>query len=189
MSVLIKKLLLALLTDKKARKTAVGILLGIIVMIMMPIGAVTALLNSEITIDPEVFKQEVEAQMAGEEHADTQLLDERLSRISVKLTEAGFSELVKSAQNLAVVFLSDRMGEEGFVEMLVNCFQPGQTNESFLAAVNEAFDTEISLEDLSAVAGELEIATEAETETAEKLTEESSEESEEETSEVSASSI
>lgn len=175
MSVLIKKLLLALMADKKTWKTAIGILLGMIVMILMPIGAVTALLNSGITIDPEVLKQEVQAQMSGEVHADTQRLEEILSRISVKMTEAGFSEQVKAAQNLAVVFLSDRMGEATFVEQLVSCFQPGQTNESFLAAVNEAFDTEISLEDLSAVAGELAIKTDVESEIEDSGTENSSE--------------
>lgn len=172
---LIKKLLLALLTDKKARKAAVGILLGIIVMIMMPIGAVTALLNSEIMIDSEVLKQEVQAQMSGEVHADTQRLEEILSRISVKMTEAGYSEQTKAAQNLAVVFLSDRMGEGEFVEMLVSCFQPGQSNESFLSAINEVFGTEISLEDLSAVAGDLKIETEVELETVDSGTENSSE--------------
>ncbi len=128
--------------------------MGILVMIMMPVAAVTALLNSEIKIDPEVLKQEVQAQMSGEELADTQFLEDCLNKISIKITEAGFQELAKQVQNLAVVFLSDRMEEDGFVDLLISCFQPGQTSESFLSVINEVFDTEISLEDLNAVAGQ-----------------------------------
>ena len=49
------------------------------------------------------------------------------------------------------------MEEEGFAEMLAGCFQSGQTNESFLAVVNEAFGAEITLEEINAVAGDLAI--------------------------------
>ena len=46
---------------------------------------------------------------------------------------------------------------EGFAETLAGCFQSGQTNESFLAVVNEAFGVEIAQEELTAVAGDLAI--------------------------------
>ena len=136
MSAIIKKLLLAVLTDKKALKTIGGILLGIVVLIMMPIGALTALLSGGITFDPDELKQEVAAQMSGENMAGGERLSKKLSEISEAMEAAGFADYVKPAQNISVVFLSDRMEEEGFAEMLAGCFQSGQTNESFLAVVN-----------------------------------------------------
>lgn len=157
MSTIIKKLLLAVLTDKKALKTIGGILLGIVVLIMMPIGALMALISGGITIDPEVLKQEVEAQMSGENLAGGEILSGKLAKISEAMEAAGFAEFIKPAQNIAVVFLSDRMEDDGFAEMLAGCFQSGQTNESFLAVVNVAFGAEISLEEINAVAGDLAI--------------------------------
>ena len=157
MSVIIKKLLLAVFTDKKALKTVGGILLGIVVLIMMPIGALTALLSGGITIDPGELKQEVEAQMSGENMADGELLSEKLSEISEAMEAAGFAEYVKPAQNIAVVFLSDRLETDGFAETLAGCFQSGQTNESFLAVVNVTFGVEIPPEELTQVTGDLTI--------------------------------
>lgn len=157
MSVIIKKLLLAVLTDKKALKRIGGIMLGIAVLIMMPIGALTALLSGGIALDPDELKQEVEAQMSGENMAGGERLSEKLSEISEAMEAAGFAEFVKPAQNISVVFLSDRMEEEGFAEMLAGCFQSGQTNESFLAVVNVAFGAEITLDEINAVAGDLAI--------------------------------
>ena len=162
MSVIIKKLLLALLTDKKLRKTIGGILLGLVVMIMMPIGAVIALLNSEVVIDPDALKQEVEAQMSGENMAGGELLSAKLSEISAAFEEAGFSEFIRPAQNISVVFLSDRLEEEGFAETLAGCFRTGQTTESFLLVVNAVFGVEITLEELTAVTGDLTIEPETE---------------------------
>lgn len=186
MIAVLKRLLLAALTDKKVLKTLGGILLGIVVLIMMPIGALMALFSGGLTIDPEVLKQEVAAQMSGEDMAGGELLSGKLAEISEAMEAAGFAEFIKPAQNISVVFLSDRMEEEGFAEMLAGCFQSGQTNESFLAVVNVAFGAEISLEGINAVAGDLAIEPETgETDTSkdetrtETGTEEMTEESEE----------
>ena len=132
-------------------------MLGIAVLIMMPIGALTALLSGGITIDPDELKQEVAAQMSGEDMAGGERLSEKLSEISEAMEAAGFAEYVKPAQNISVVFLSDRMEEEGFTEMLAGCFQSGQTTESFLTVVNATFGVEIAQEELTAVAGDLAI--------------------------------
>ena len=157
MIAVVKRLLLAVLTDKKALKRIGGIMLGIVVLIMMPIGALTALLSGGITIDPGELKQEVAAQMSGEDMAGGERMSEKLSEISEAMEAAGFAEYVKPAQNISVVFLSDRMEEEGFTEMLAGCFQSGQTTESFLTVVNVTFGVEIAQEELTAVAGDLAI--------------------------------
>ena len=47
----LKKIAVAILTDKKLRKTFLGIVLGIIVIIVMPFAAIIALFNGGINID------------------------------------------------------------------------------------------------------------------------------------------
>lgn len=46
----LKKIAVAILTDKKLRKTFLGIVLGIIVIIVMPFAAIIALFNGGINI-------------------------------------------------------------------------------------------------------------------------------------------
>jgi hypothetical protein len=157
MIAVVKRLLLAVLTDKKALKRIGGIMLGIAVLIMMPIGALTALLSGGIALDPDELKQEVAALMSGEDIAGRELLSEKLSEISEAMEAAGFAEYVKPAQNISIVFLSDRLEDDGFAETLAGCFQSGQTTESFLTVVNATFGVEIAKEELTAVAGDLAI--------------------------------
>ena len=53
----LKKIAVAILTDKKLRKTFLGIVLGIIVIIVMPFAAIIALFNGGINIDTHLFLQ------------------------------------------------------------------------------------------------------------------------------------
>ena len=52
----LKKAVVALLTDPKVRKTIVGIILGIIIIIVMPIIAVVSIFNGDIQIDQTVAR-------------------------------------------------------------------------------------------------------------------------------------
>lgn len=49
----LKKIAVALLTDKKALKTIGGIVLGVLIIIIMPIVAVVSLFNGGIEIDTD----------------------------------------------------------------------------------------------------------------------------------------
>ena len=49
----LKKIAVAVLTDKKLRRTVLGIVLGVIIIIIMPVAAVISLFNGDIEIDTD----------------------------------------------------------------------------------------------------------------------------------------
>ena len=75
-----------------------------------------------------------------------------LTQLQNALKEAGFGfEEFRKAQALYWLALSSFSEEAGFVEKLVGCFAPGQTNEELVANVNAAFGTDIDPEEFSQI--------------------------------------
>ena len=68
----LKKIAVAILTDKKLRKAVLGIVLGIIIIVIMPVVAVIALFNGDINIDTDRLQQIVVEEMSDEEKAKLQ---------------------------------------------------------------------------------------------------------------------
>ena len=148
----LKKIAVAILTDKKLRKTFLGIVLGIIVIIVMPFAAIIALFNGDINIDTDRLQTLVVQNMSAEEQARLQRVENLILEIEEKMTAAGFdSQRVKEAQVLYVLALSDFSEEAGFVDKLVGCFAEGQSDAELIAAVNAAFGTDLSAEDFTKV--------------------------------------
>ena len=148
----LKKIAVAILTDKKLRKTFLGIVLGIIVIIVMPFAAIIALFNGGINIDTNRLQTLVVQNMSVEEQARLQRVEDLMYEIEDKMTEAGFDkQRVKEAQVLYVLALSDFSEEAGFVDKLVGCFAEGQSDAELIAAVNAAFGTDLSAEDFTKV--------------------------------------
>ena len=148
----LKKIAVAILTDKKLRKTFLGIVLGIIVIIVMPFAAIIALFNGGINIDTNRLQTLVVQNMSAEEQARLQQVENHMLEIEEKMTAAGFdNQRVKEAQVLYVLALSDFSEEAGFVDKLVGCFSDGQTDAQLIATVNAAFGTDLSAEDFTKV--------------------------------------
>ena len=68
----VKKIAVAILTDKKLRKTVLGIVLGIIIIIVMPFAAIIVLFNGDIHIDTDRLQTLVVQNMSAEEKARLQ---------------------------------------------------------------------------------------------------------------------
>ncbi len=148
----LKKIAVAILTDKKLRKTFLGIVLGIIVIIVMPFAAIIALFNGGINIDTNRLQTLVVQNMSAEEQARLQRVEDLMYEIEDKMTDAGFDkQRVKETQVLYVLALSDYSEEAGFVDKLVGCFAEGQSDAELIAAVNVAFGTNLSAEDFTKV--------------------------------------
>ena len=136
----LKKVATYILTDKKALK-AVGLIIGIVlVIILLPIGALLAIFNGGIEIDTgrldEIY-QERQLQLV-----------EVWETVESAMTEAGFDETrIEEAQALFIFGLSDHVGEEGFADSLVSCFAEDQTDSELIDAVNSKFGTSIEVED------------------------------------------
>lgn len=102
----LKKIAVALLTDKKVLKTVGGIVLGIIIIIIMPIVAVVSIFNGDINIDTDRLQQMVVQNLSAEEEAKLQFVEDTMLAIEDEMTAAGFdAQRAKEAQVLyGVVF-------------------------------------------------------------------------------------
>lgn len=148
----LKKIAVVILTDKKLRKAVLGIVLGIIIIVIMPVVAVIALFNGDINIDTDRLQQIVVEEMSDEEKAKLQAVEDTMYAIETAMTEKGFTaERIKEAQVLYTLALYDRSKADGFVDKLVGCFAEDQTDEQLISAVNAAFGTELKAEDYSKI--------------------------------------
>ena len=136
----LKKVATYILTDKKALKV-VGLIVGIIlVIILLPIGALLAIFNGGIEIDTgrldEIY-QERQIQLV-----------EIWESVESAMADAGFDQTrIDEAQALFIFGLSEHVGEDGFADDLVSCFEEEQTDSELIDAVNSKFGTSIEVED------------------------------------------
>lgn len=151
----LKKIAVAILTDKKALKTVGGIVLGIIIIIIMPIVAVVSIFNGDINIDTDRLQQMVVENLSAEEQAKLQLVENTMLGIEEKMKAAGYIGRVKEAQVLYVLALSDYAEEDGFIDKLVGCFAADQSDEQLISAVNSAFGTSLITEDFTKIMGSI----------------------------------
>ena len=148
----LKKIAVAVLTDKKLRRTVLGIILGVIIIIIMPVAAVISLFNGDIKIDTDRLQTLVVENLSAEEKAKLQAVEDMMKAIETAMTEKGFTaEKAKEAQVLYVLALSDYAEQTDFVSKLAGCFTEDQTDEQLIAAVNSAFGTELKFEDYSKI--------------------------------------
>ena len=95
----LKKIAVAVLTDKKLRRTVLGIILGVIIIIIMPVAAVISLFNGDIKIDTDRLQTLVVENLSAEEKAKLQAVEDMMKAIEVAMTEKGFTaEKAKEAQ-------------------------------------------------------------------------------------------
>ena len=151
----LKKLSAVVLSDKNNHKTVVGIIIGIIVIIVMPIAAVLSIFSGDMNIDTDRLRQMITESLTSEEEDNLKLIEETMLTIDEKMTAAGFPNRVKEAQALYVLALSDYSREDGFTDKLVGCFAADQTDEQLISAVNEAFGTDINSEDFTKVMNDI----------------------------------
>ena len=136
----LKKVATYILTDKKARKV-VGMIVGIVlVIILLPMGALLAIFNGGIEIDTgrldEIY-QERQIQLV-----------EIWETVESAMTDAGFDQTrIDEAQALFIFGLSNHVGDDGFADALVSCFEDGQSDRELIDAVNAKFGTSIEVED------------------------------------------
>ena len=148
----LKKIAVAVLTDKKLRRTVLGIILGVIIIIIMPVAAVISLFNGDIKIDTDRLQTLVVENLSAEEKAKLQAVEDMMKAIETAMTEKGFTaEKAKEAQVLYVLALSDYAEQTDFVSKLAGCFTEDQTDEQLIAAVNSAFGTTLNAEDFTKV--------------------------------------
>lgn len=147
----LKKIAVYILTDKKALKTVLGIVLGVIIIIIMPIVAIVSIFNGNIEIDTNRLQTMVVENLSAEEQEKLQFVEDTMYGIETAMKDAGHTGRIKEAQVLYVLALSDKAHESDFISKLVGCFTVEQTDEQLIAAVNSAFGTQLTVEDFGNV--------------------------------------
>ena len=87
----LKKIAVAVLTNKKLRRIVLGIILGIIIIIMMPMVAILSIFSGDINIDADRLQDIVIEEMSDEEKAKLQTVEDMMNAIESAMTEKGFT--------------------------------------------------------------------------------------------------
>lgn len=151
-AVIVKKAVVVVATDKKLRKIVLGIILGALIIIMLPIAVVMGLANQEIEIDVDRAQELIVENMSYEDREMLLSIEDTMNAIDVAMTDAGHSpSRVTEAQVLYILALSEQSTTDDFVERLVNCFALDQSDENLISRVNATFGTNIVAQDFSNV--------------------------------------
>lgn len=138
------------LSGRKVGKILVSVVLGLIILVIMPILAVTSVCRASFRNNSDEIRQAVIESLSEEDRARLQFVEDTMENIRQTMVEAGHSAVqVKEAQVLTVLVLAEYAEEEGFVETLAGCFHEGQTDEELVATVNAAFGTSFAAADFT----------------------------------------
>ena len=137
---ILKKVAVAIVSDKKGRKWLLGVILGITFIILMPIIALLGIFSGGLDLNLDGIYDKIHEQQAKMEIVAQDIEDEMLN--------AGYTQVeVQEAQTLYIFALHDEAEEDGFVLRLVGCFETDQTDEELVQKVNTEFGKEITTED------------------------------------------
>lgn len=147
---ILKKVVVAVGSNKNVLKTVCGIVLGIVVIVCMPIIALLGIFSgdTEIVIDTGPIYDWVEE---GQPEFES-----TFQKVEEKMSDAGFSEeRIEEAQILYAYSLFRFSEEENFTDRFVGCFAEEQTDEELIAAVNAEFGTAILPEEFRDIVDEV----------------------------------
>lgn len=140
----LKKVAVYIATNKKARKKVVGIVLGAVFIVLLPVIAVLGIFSGGLSIDTDTLKEKIEEQQAVASVAMTD--------IEETMHEDGYAqEDIDKANVLCMFALYPYAREEGFSERLLGCFASEQTDGELIDKINATFGTQILLEEFTDV--------------------------------------
>lgn len=150
------KAAVAVVTDKKLRNFVFGIILGVIIILFIPLLTILALFDSTKDLNADQLGQMVLEQLSDEERAKLQHVHTTMTSIESAMISAGYTGTrISEAQILYNLALYDQSFDSGFVDKLVGCFAPNQTDAQIVAAVNSAFGVNISVTEFSNMMGSI----------------------------------
>lgn len=143
----LKKIAVALLTDKKVIKTIGGIVLGIIIIVVMPIIAVVSIFNGSMDIDTDKLYHSIQENISAEQMENLQLINDTMTEVEKQLDKKELSDCNTQAEVIYLFSLSDKSEDKDFVKSFVSCFKKNQSDEDLIKAVNQKFGTEIKYDE------------------------------------------
>lgn len=143
----LKKIAVALLTDKKVIKIIGGIIIGIIIIVVMPIVAVVSVFNGSMDIDTDKLYQSIQENISAEQMENLQLINDTMTEVENQLKNKKLSDYNTQAEVIYLFSLSDKSEDEDFVKNFVSCFKKNQSDEDLIKTVNQKFGTEIKYDE------------------------------------------
>ena len=160
---ILKKVAVYVVTDKKLLKTVLGIALGVIFIILMPLIALFSIISGGIQLDNDYIQNNIISKFTTEETVKFEKIELDMNLIQTKMTEAGYDDTkVKRAQVLYTLALYDYSEQEGFTDDLVGCFEGTSNDEQLINAVNLKFGTNISYAEFQQLMDSIETDTSSE---------------------------
>lgn len=145
---ILKKVASVIVSDKKLRKIAVGIVLGALFLVCLPIIAILGMFSGVV----DAGMNNVNALLAEKQ----QIAEVTASGIEKELLANGYSpQRIEEAQALYVSALFGYSEDEGFIEKFIGCFAPEQTDEELIVAVNNMFGTTVTVDEYTDVVQEI----------------------------------
>ena len=151
----LKKIAVALLTDKRVLKAIGMTVLVLIVALLLPLMAMMAILSGDIELDTDALMEQIEINLTANDIAMLTRIEDTMEAIDTALTDAEMPSRVGEAQALYIMALYDHSGSSNFVSRLVSCFWENQTDTQLINAVNSEFGTNIAVEEFSRIAQNL----------------------------------
>ena len=94
----LKKIAVALLTDKKVIKTIGGIIIGIIIILVMPIVAVVSVFNGSMDIDTDKLNQSIQENISAEQMENLQLINDTMTEVENQMKNKKLSDYNTQAE-------------------------------------------------------------------------------------------
>lgn len=91
----LKKIAVALLTDKKVIKTIGGIIIGIIIIVVMPIVAVVSVFNGSMDIDTNKLNQSIQENISAEQMENLQLINDTMTEVENQLKSKNCPTIIR----------------------------------------------------------------------------------------------
>ena len=144
----LKKIAVAILTNKQALKKAAIVVTSILLAIFMPVIAIVSFFSGNISVDTTGLSSKIEAQMTAEEKAKVEKAEKLIKQIESELKKKKCTDdQILQAKVITVIILQDKTSDKDFVTKLVNCFKKGQSTSNLISNVNRTFGTTVEVED------------------------------------------
>ena len=148
----LKKIAVALLTDRKNWEKIGAVLLAVVLLIFLPVLSVEAIFEGDFDWDSPELVSAVLEDLDIESLGFLETSNSVLTQLQKALKAVGFGfDEFRKAQALYWLALSPYAGETDFIDKLVGCFVPEQTNEELVANVNTTFGTDIDPEEFEKI--------------------------------------
>lgn len=147
----LKKIAVALLKNPKVLKVVVGIVLGIIFIIIMPVIAVVSVFNGGVEIDTNKLQQYIQENVSAEQEQQFEKMEKTMTKVEKRLADKKLSKYNTQAEVIYLMCLVDKSEDENFVKDFASCFKKNQSQDELINAVNEKFQLNINQDEFSQI--------------------------------------